>query len=35
VHSVAVDGATNLVYVPFQPGAAAFPNGGILVLNAH
>ncbi|MDR3098754.1 MAG: hypothetical protein LBV73_16990, partial [Paraburkholderia sp.] len=35
VHSVAVDGATNQVYVPFQPGATNFPIGGILVYNAH
>lgn len=35
VHSVAVDGATNQVYVPFQPGGTNFPFGGILVFNAH
>ena len=35
VHSVAIDDVTDQVYVPFQPGAAAFPNGGILVFSAH
>lgn len=35
VHSVAVDGASGQAYVPFQPGAAAFPNGGILVVTTH
>ncbi len=34
VHSVAVDNATDQVYVPFQPGANGFPNGGILVYSA-
>jgi hypothetical protein len=35
VHSVAVDGASGQAYVPFQPGTAAFPNGGILVVTMH
>jgi hypothetical protein len=35
VHSVAVDGPTHQVYVPFLPGAAAFPNGGILVISTQ
>jgi hypothetical protein len=35
VHSVAIDNATDQVYVPFQPGAANFPNGGILVFSAR
>ena len=35
VHSVAVDGASGQVYVPFQPGVAAFPNGGIHVITTH
>jgi hypothetical protein len=35
VHSVAIDNATDQVYVPFQPGASNFPNGGILVFSAH
>jgi hypothetical protein len=35
VHSVAVDGASGQAYVPFQPGVAAFPNGGILVVTTH
>jgi hypothetical protein len=30
-HSVAVDGPSGQVYVPFQAGAANFPNGGISV----
>ncbi|WP_343655530.1 hypothetical protein [Paraburkholderia caribensis] len=30
-HSVAIDSGLGQVYVPFQPGAAAFPNGGISV----
>jgi hypothetical protein len=30
-HSVAVDGPTGQVYVPFQAGSGAFPNGGISV----
>jgi hypothetical protein len=34
-HSVAVDGPTHQAYVPFAPGAAAFPNGGILVYNTQ
>jgi hypothetical protein len=32
-HSVAVDSNLGQVYVPFQPGAAAFPNGGISVFS--
>jgi hypothetical protein len=35
VHSVAVDGALGHAYVPFQPGVAAFPNGGIHVVTTH
>jgi hypothetical protein len=30
-----VDGPTHQAYVPFAPGAAAFPNGGILVYNTQ
>lgn len=30
-HSVAIDSNLGQVYVPYQPGAAAFPNGGISV----
>jgi hypothetical protein len=30
-HSVAVDGPSGQVYVPFQAGTGAFPNGGISV----
>jgi len=33
VHSVAVDSNLGQVYVPYQPGAAAFPNGGISVFS--
>ncbi|SEJ97426.1 YncE family protein [Paraburkholderia diazotrophica] len=32
-HSVAVDSNLGQVYVPYQPGAAAFPNGGISVFS--
>ncbi|MEM5383718.1 hypothetical protein VSR68_08950 [Paraburkholderia phymatum] len=32
-HSVAVDSSLGQVYVPYQPGAAAFPNGGISVFS--
>lgn len=35
VHSVAVDGPSGQAYVPFQPGTAAFPTGGILVVTTH
>lgn len=35
VHSVAVDGPTHQAYVPFSPGVAAFPNGGILVFSTQ
>jgi hypothetical protein len=35
VHSVAVDGTLGRAYVPFQPGVAAFPNGGISVVTTH
>ncbi|SAL64862.1 hypothetical protein [Caballeronia humi] len=34
-HSVAVDGATGQAYLPFAPGVAAFPNGGIQVVSTH
>ena len=34
-HSVAVDGPSGQVYVPFQAGSAAFPNGGISVFSVH
>ncbi|MEX3765063.1 hypothetical protein [Paraburkholderia phenoliruptrix] len=34
-HSVAVDSALGQVYVPFQGGAAGFPNGGISVFSTH
>lgn len=34
-HSVAVDGGTGQAYLPFAPGVAAFPNGGILVVTTH
>ena len=34
-HSVAVDSATGQAYVPFAPGVAAFPNGGIQVVTIH
>jgi len=34
-HSVAVDGARQLVYVPYQAGAAGFPNGGISVFTTQ
>ncbi len=32
-HSVAVDSTTGQVYIPFQPGAAGFPNGGVSVFS--
>jgi YVTN family beta-propeller protein len=31
-HSVAVDSASGQVYIPFAPGVAAFPDGGIQVV---
>jgi hypothetical protein len=34
-HSVAIDSTLAQVYVPFQPGAAGFPNGGISVFSTH
>jgi hypothetical protein len=34
-HSVAIDSASGQVYVPFQPGSTAFPNGGISVFTTH
>ncbi|CAE6793067.1 hypothetical protein R69619_04839 [Paraburkholderia nemoris] len=34
-HSVAIDSSLGQVYVPFQPGAAGFPNGGISVFSTH
>jgi hypothetical protein len=34
VHSVAIDNATDQVYLPYSPGSPNFLNGGILVLNA-
>jgi hypothetical protein len=34
-HSVAVDGPSGQVYVPFQAGSAAFPNGGISVFTVR
>jgi hypothetical protein len=34
-HSVAVDSALGQVDVPFQAGAAGFPNGGISVFSTH
>jgi hypothetical protein len=34
-HSVAVDSATGQAYLPFAPGVAAFPNGGIQVVTIH
>ncbi|REG51851.1 hypothetical protein B0G80_8361 [Paraburkholderia sp. BL6669N2] len=34
-HSVAIDSALGQVYVPFQPGAAGFPNGGISVFSTR
>ena len=30
-----VDSALGQVYVPFQAGAAGFPNGGISVFSTH
>jgi hypothetical protein len=34
-HSVAVDGPSGQVYVPFQAGTGAFPNGGISVFTVR
>ena len=34
-HSVAIDSARQEVYVPYQPGQAAFPNGGISVFTTQ
>jgi hypothetical protein len=34
-HSVAIDGPSGQVYVPFQAGAGAFPNGGISVFTVR
>ncbi len=34
-HSVAIDSSLGQVYVPFQPGAAGFPNGGISVFSTR
>ncbi|WP_231937355.1 YncE family protein [Caballeronia udeis] len=34
-HSVAVDGPSGQVYVPFQAGSGAFPNGGISVFTVR
>jgi DNA-binding beta-propeller fold protein YncE len=34
-HSVAIDSTLGQVYVPFQPGAAGFPNGGISVFSTR
>ncbi|HYS65571.1 MAG TPA: hypothetical protein VEN30_17430 [Paraburkholderia sp.] len=34
-HSVAIDSTLGQVYVPFQPGQSAFPNGGISVFSTH
>jgi hypothetical protein len=34
-HSVAIDSARQEVYVPYQPGEAAFPNGGISVFTTQ
>jgi hypothetical protein len=34
-HSVAIDSMLGQVYVPFQPGAAGFPNGGISVFSTR
>lgn len=34
-HSVAIDSTLEQVYVPFQAGAAGFPNGGISVFSAR
>jgi DNA-binding beta-propeller fold protein YncE len=34
-HSVAIDSMRGQVYVPFQPGAAGFPNGGISVFSTR
>ncbi|MEM5327091.1 hypothetical protein VSR34_10865 [Paraburkholderia sp. JHI2823] len=34
-HSVAIDSTLGEVYVPFQPGSAAFPNGGISVFSTQ
>lgn len=34
-HSVAIDSARQQVYVPYQPGESAFPNGGISVFTTQ
>jgi len=34
-HSVAIDSTLGQVYVPYQPGAAGFPNGGISVFSTR
>ncbi|WP_025597196.1 hypothetical protein [Burkholderia sp. WSM2230] len=34
-HSVAIDSTLGQVYVPFQAGAAGFPNGGISMFSTH
>ena len=34
-HSVAIDSTLGQVYVPFQAGTGAFPNGGISVFSTH
>lgn len=34
-HSVAVDSASGKVFVPYGPGAAAFPGAGISVYSSH
>jgi hypothetical protein len=34
-HSVAIDSTLKQVYVPFQPGATAYPNGGISVFSTE
>lgn len=34
-HSVAIDSTLGQVYVPFQAGSGAFPNGGISVFTTH
>ena len=34
-HSVAIDGPSGQVYVPFQAGSGAFPNGGISVFTVR
>ncbi|WP_042259597.1 hypothetical protein [Paraburkholderia heleia] len=34
-HSVGIDGGLGEVFVPYQPGSAAFPNGGISVFSTQ